>query len=408
MLTVIAGTGTAGFNFDGPVSTAQLDEPGPIALDASGNVFFFDTKNGRVREISDGTVTTVAGIGFLLPFLNSTSATVSAVNPTDLAVDSSGNIYVNGSPLLSELIPSSCASSISNSGQLFSASGGSGTVQVNAPPGCSWSVSGAPSWIQFASSAGTGSAQINYTVLSNGSAQTASFNAAGAAYTVQQGDVSTSGLSLLGTLTQIASGDGWDTQFTLVNKDLNNAQFVLNLWDEPGTPMLLPLTLLQSATQGPPFFASVVNETLVPGAMRIVDSQGPAGSTGFGGSGQLFVNGNIDGFATFRDLLTGQEAASPLETRNASSYFLPFDNTGGLSTGLAIANVSSASANIPVIISNDVGTQVATATISLAGYGHTSFMLNSEYSSTENIRGTVEFQTPAGGQISVLGFAPLL
>ena len=39
----------------------------------------------------------------------------------------------------------------------------------------------------------------------------------------------------------------------------------------------------------------------------------------------------------------------------------------------------------------------------LAGNGHTSFVLSDKYPVTNCQRGTIEFDTPAGGQISVLG-----
>jgi uncharacterized protein (TIGR03437 family) len=52
MLSVIAGTGTAGFNGDGgPATQGALDEPYGLALDASGNLLFADVVNDRIRII---------------------------------------------------------------------------------------------------------------------------------------------------------------------------------------------------------------------------------------------------------------------------------------------------------------------------------------------------------------------
>jgi hypothetical protein len=113
----------------------------------------------------------------------------------------------------------------------------------------------------------------------------------------------------------------------------------------------------------------------------------------------------VDGFAIFHQTVTAQEAVVPLETRNASSYLLAFDNTGGVVLGVAVENVSANAASIGVVIRDDTGTVIgpAGATISLGGSGHTSFVLSSQYPITANIRGTIEFDTPTGGQISVLG-----
>ncbi len=98
----------------------------------------------------------------------------------------------------------------------------------------------------------------------------------------------------------------------------------------------------------------------------------------------------------------------PLESRSARSYLLAFDNTGGLTLGVAVANISSQTASIPVIIRSDNGTIISApgAMISLAGNGHTSFVLADPvlgFPVTANIRGTIEFDTPPGGRISVLG-----
>jgi hypothetical protein len=76
--------------------------------------------------------------------------------------------------------------------------------------------------------------------------------------------------------------------------------------------------------------------------------------------------------------------------------------------GVAVANVSAQNAVIPVVIRDDAGTVIGApgAAISLGSNGHQSFVLSDPaqgFPVTANIRGTIEFDTPAGGQISVLG-----
>ncbi len=64
VISTIAGNGTAGFGGDnGAATSAMLSSPQGIAVDASGNVYVADTANARVRKISGGTITTVAGSG---------------------------------------------------------------------------------------------------------------------------------------------------------------------------------------------------------------------------------------------------------------------------------------------------------------------------------------------------------
>jgi len=94
-VTTFAGTGVAGTTGDGgPATSAELDYPYGVALDAAGNIYVADYEAGRIRKIAvDGTITTVAGGGGA--FGNGVPATQAAVpQPTDVAVDSAGNLYI--------------------------------------------------------------------------------------------------------------------------------------------------------------------------------------------------------------------------------------------------------------------------------------------------------------------------
>jgi hypothetical protein len=94
----------------------------------------------------------------------------------------------------------------------------------------------------------------------------------------------------------------------------------------------------------------------------------------------------------------------PLESRNAGSYLLAFDNTGGAATGVAVNSISTQAANVDVIIRDEAGTQIASGSIPLAANGHSAFTLVADkFPVTAGIRGTIEFDAPAGGQIGALG-----
>lgn len=63
-ITTIAGTGAPGFIGDnGPANDAQLKLPGGVAVDSAGNIYIADTSNCRIRKVSQGVITTVAGNG---------------------------------------------------------------------------------------------------------------------------------------------------------------------------------------------------------------------------------------------------------------------------------------------------------------------------------------------------------
>lgn len=98
-----------------------------------------------------------------------------------------------------------------------------------------------------------------------------------------------------------------------------------------------------------------------------------------------------------------QETIVPADSSNGHIYTLAFDNTNGAATGVAIVNLTTASANIPATIRDASGAPIGLGTIALPGNGHQSFTLTDLFPATVNQVGTVEFDAPTGGAISALG-----
>ena len=96
-----------------------------------------------------------------------------------------------------------------------------------------------------------------------------------------------------------------------------------------------------------------------------------------------------------------QEAVVPLESPTPSGYIAGFlNNTGGTATGIAVNAVSTGPVNVPVVVRDDTGAQIATDTIALAANGHYAFTLVTDrYLTAATTRGTIEFDTPSGAQI---------
>jgi uncharacterized protein (TIGR03437 family) len=96
VISTAAGNGTAGFAGDGSAATsAQLAFPGGTAVDTAGNLYIADTANQRVRKVSGGNISTVAGNGtpgYTGDGSAATSATLSS--PVAVAVDAAGNLYI--------------------------------------------------------------------------------------------------------------------------------------------------------------------------------------------------------------------------------------------------------------------------------------------------------------------------
>jgi streptogramin lyase len=94
IITTLAGTGTAGYNGDGPAITANLFSPQGVAADAAGNVYIADFNNNRIRRVTAGTISTVGGTG-IGGFLGENGPAISAriKGPVGIALDAAGNVY---------------------------------------------------------------------------------------------------------------------------------------------------------------------------------------------------------------------------------------------------------------------------------------------------------------------------
>jgi sugar lactone lactonase YvrE len=97
-ITTIAGNGTPGFSGDnGPAVNALLNYPSGLFVDASENIYFADTENHRVRKIdAAGIITTIAGTGtpgFNGDMMAPTSARLNY--PRCVALDAAGMIYIS-------------------------------------------------------------------------------------------------------------------------------------------------------------------------------------------------------------------------------------------------------------------------------------------------------------------------
>jgi len=100
-ISTVAGSGTAGYRAadEGVIATfAQLNAPQDIAVDTQGNLFIADTANHRIRRVSGktGLIVTVAGTGATRYGYSQgdIATTINISQPTGLAIDSSGNLYV--------------------------------------------------------------------------------------------------------------------------------------------------------------------------------------------------------------------------------------------------------------------------------------------------------------------------
>ena len=93
-VTTLAGSGNAGA-IDAAGSLASFNGPTGIAVDGSGNVYVADAGNNLIRKITpDGTVSTLAGTVVAVDTSNTVTGQPLFANPSGVAVDAVGNVYV--------------------------------------------------------------------------------------------------------------------------------------------------------------------------------------------------------------------------------------------------------------------------------------------------------------------------
>jgi len=101
IISTVAGNGTQGYSGDnGPAINASLNftvnVTSGIAVDAKGNIYIADQVNQRIRKVdTNGTITTVAGNGTQgFSGDNGPATSAQLFNPQGVAVDASGNLYI--------------------------------------------------------------------------------------------------------------------------------------------------------------------------------------------------------------------------------------------------------------------------------------------------------------------------
>jgi uncharacterized protein (TIGR03437 family) len=139
IITTVAGNGAHGFSGDGgPATSAAMNGPVGIAVDAAGNLYIADLDNNRIRRVTpSGIITTVAGNGTAGFSGDGGSATSAALNgPVGIAVDTAGNLYIadRGNYRIRRVTPSGIITTVAGNGTRgFSGNGGPATSATIIP-----------------------------------------------------------------------------------------------------------------------------------------------------------------------------------------------------------------------------------------------------------------------------------
>ncbi len=121
VISTAAGNGTEGFCGDGgPATSAQVNNAQGMTVDAAGNLFIADTGNNRVRKVTpDGVISTVAGNGTWGFSGDGGPATSAQVDrPIAVAVDAAGSLFIAdyGNRCVRKVMPDGVISTVVEAG----------------------------------------------------------------------------------------------------------------------------------------------------------------------------------------------------------------------------------------------------------------------------------------------------
>ncbi|MCO5951129.1 gliding motility-associated C-terminal domain-containing protein [Mucilaginibacter flavidus] len=131
-----SGKGTPG-NVNGDAITATYKQPSGLAFDAAGNLYVADYLNNLIRKITPaGISTTFAGSGDI-GFSNGTGTTAVFGKPSSIVIDAAGNLYVadSNNSLIRKITPGAVVTTFAGTGTIGSANGTALSASFNIPEG---------------------------------------------------------------------------------------------------------------------------------------------------------------------------------------------------------------------------------------------------------------------------------
>ena len=194
---------------------------------------------------------------------------------------------------------------------------------------------------------------------------------------------------------QVADGKGWSTTIVLANKTSSTQSATLSFNMDTANSATTPWT--------PPFVESVSlsSISLPAGSTLFLHTPGTA-ATLTQGWGQLDAASGVTGYAIFTQRVPGlpaQDGTAPAVSAS-SRILVPFDNTSGLVSAIAVANPTNAAETVLANVRTSDGTFSGTVA-TLPAKGQTTFLLKDVFASTAGKSGLAEFYV-ASGSIAII------
>lgn len=209
-------------------------------------------------------------------------------------------------------------------------------------------------------------------------------------------------------LPQVADGGVWSTQIVIVNLNPNSAeQFEVDFYDSNGNSTTVPIVGLGDV----PYLRAGLN----PGQTITYVTPGTATTETdtWATTRNESTGADISVFENLRDTIPSENYFAETSiscdfgvdnTATNPGGFLPFDNTNGAVTALALVNpdfgnTTGGSTSILVQVLDSAGVSIGQHTVTLTGGKHTAFLVPTEWPEATNMQGTL-YILPSTGTFS--------
>ena len=307
-----------------------------------------------------------------------------AVSPNTTPGSRSGVISIAGLTFTVTQSGAGCSYVISPGTGSFTSAGGTGTVSVTSPAGCTWTATSKSDWITItAGSGGSGYGNVEYAVSRNTTpgSRSGALSIAGLTFTLfQEGESFTHSLYFA----QFADGAQWVSSIILTNPSrTETATGLIQLVDDQGQSLNASIND-QAATSTVPFsipplgsarFATAGLGDLVVGSVRLVS------------------NVEVGGIVRYSHPALGVAAVGASIPLRALMTEVARDGRGGRNTGIALRNSRTSDLSLQLFLRDLNGGSVPSgfASLTIPGGGHVAKFVDQFFpaADTSDFQGTL-------------------
>jgi hypothetical protein len=382
IISTIAGNGTVGWDGDGGLATsAQLNNPQGVAVDAAGNLYIADYSNNRIRKVNTaGIISTIAGTGGIGFSGDGGLATAAEIlNPQSVWIDAAGNIFFSdyGNDRIRKISTNGIINTMVGTGTLgFSGDGGAATAaNIYYPLDVTMDMDG----------------NLFFSDVGNNRIRKVSGPGAVTTY-----------------FAQVAVGSGYSTTFTVTNTGSGPASADLVLADSEGVPLTV-IGEVSNAGGDPLTLTDSTFPILVPsGGVSLVKITGlsPDDPTKIGWARLVSTGGSLTAVAAYEYVIDEaiQTMVGVLQSQRIQYATIPVDNSAAQSKQLAyaIANPSGQSITVKLALVSQSGNVIDdTITVDLGPKEHISRYLWQDIGN-DDFRGSIVLRGQNGVAFVVL------